>query len=105
MSRAMNATKEGGTSAEKLSAVHPDLLSLQYQAGFGNQFATAALPGALPEQNSPQNCPYGLFAEVMSGTAFTAPRSSNRRTWLYRIRPAAIHRPFRRIDNGYIVGD
>jgi len=68
--------------------------ALQYQSGFGNQFATEALPGALPAHNSPQRCPYGLYAEQLSGTAFTAPRQANRRTWLYRIRPAAGHGPF-----------
>jgi len=66
----------------------------QYQSGFGNQFATEALAGALPLQNSPQRCPYGLYAEQLSGTAFTAPRHANRRSWLYRIRPAAAHGPF-----------
>lgn len=65
-----------------------------YMNGFGNQFATEALPGALPSQNSPQRCPYGLYAEQLSGTAFTAPRHSNRRTWLYRLRPSAGHGPF-----------
>lgn len=70
---------------------------LGYQCGFGNFFSTEALAGALPGQNSPQRCPYGLYAEQISGTAFTAPRASNRRTWLYRIRPAAAHGPFRRI--------
>ena len=68
--------------------------SLQYLAGFGNQFATEALPGALPQHNSPQRCPYGLYAEQLSGTAFTAPRAANRRSWLYRIRPAAQQPPF-----------
>ncbi|MBA3478472.1 MAG: homogentisate 1,2-dioxygenase [Lautropia sp.] len=73
---------------------------LEYQSGFGNEFVTEALPGALPVgRNSPQQCPYGLYAEQLSGTAFTAPRSDNRRSWLYRIRPAAQHRPFARIDN------
>ncbi|MGH8800108.1 MAG: homogentisate 1,2-dioxygenase [Casimicrobiaceae bacterium] len=77
--------------------------ALAYQSGFGNHFATEALPGALPEgQNSPQRAPYGLYAEQMSGTAFTAPRAANRRSWLYRIRPAAVHEPFRRIANGRI---
>jgi len=67
-----------------------------YQAGFANHFATEALPGALPEgRNSPQRPPYGLYAEQLSGTAFTAPRARNRRSWLYRIRPAAMHSPFR----------
>src|ERR1700741_581704 len=68
---------------------------LRYQSGFGNHFATEALPGALPQgRNSPQRCPYGLYAEQYSGTAFTAPRHANRRSWLYRIRPAAVHGRF-----------
>ncbi|MDX2301107.1 MAG: homogentisate 1,2-dioxygenase, partial [Xanthomonadaceae bacterium] len=51
-------------------------------------------------QNSPQRCPYDLYAEQLSGTAFTAPRASNRRSWLYRIRPAAVHGPFSLIEAG-----
>ncbi|GIZ53323.1 homogentisate 1,2-dioxygenase [Noviherbaspirillum aridicola] len=79
---------------------------LRYQSGFGNEFATEALPGALPVgRNSPQRAPYGLYAEQFSGTAFTAPRSHNRRSWLYRIRPAAVHMPFRLLDSPRIVGD
>ncbi|HSC66010.1 MAG TPA: homogentisate 1,2-dioxygenase [Caldimonas sp.] len=75
-----------------------------YQSGFGNEFATEALPGALPVgRNSPQRAPYGLYAEQVSGTAFTAPRADNRRSWLYRIRPSAMHRPFERIGDGRIV--
>src|ERR1700754_2727949 len=75
--------------------------SLIYQNGFANEFGTEALEGALPEgRNSPQRCSYGLYAEQFSGTAFTAPRHSNRRSWLYRIRPAAVHGEFRRIDDG-----
>jgi len=75
-----------------------------YQSGFGNEFATEALPGALPVgQNSPQRPPYGLYAEQFSGTAFTAPRDVNRRSWLYRIRPAAVHRPFAKIENGRLT--
>jgi len=78
----------------------------QYQSGFGNSFASEALPGALPEgRNSPQRCPYGLYAEQLSGTSFTALRADNRRSWLYRIRPSAMHTPFTRIDNGRIVSD
>src|SRR5215472_15876333 len=77
--------------------------SLAYQFGFGNEFATEALEGALPVgQNSPQRAAYGLYAEQLSGTAFTAPRGANRRSWLYRIRPAAVHRPFAKIGNGRI---
>ncbi|HET6907556.1 MAG TPA: homogentisate 1,2-dioxygenase [Rhodanobacteraceae bacterium] len=67
----------------------------RYLSGFGNEHATEALPGALPvAQNSPQRVAYGLYAEQLSGTAFTAPRHANRRSWLYRIRPAAMHAPF-----------
>ncbi|KAJ3142511.1 hypothetical protein HK100_002180 [Physocladia obscura] len=67
----------------------------KYQSGFGNEFASEALEGALPEgQNSPQNCPYGLYAEQISGTAFTAPRAANQRTWFYRIRPSVSHKPY-----------
>src|SRR6185437_226956 len=67
---------------------------LRMLTGFGNHFETEALPGALPAQNSPQRCPYGLYAEQLSGTAFTAPRAANRRSWLYRIRPAAAQGQF-----------
>ncbi|HEY1140990.1 MAG TPA: homogentisate 1,2-dioxygenase [Lysobacter sp.] len=66
-----------------------------YQSGFGNEFATEAVAGALPVgRNSPQRVAHGLYAEQISGTAFTAPRHANRRSWLYRIRPAAMHGPF-----------
>jgi homogentisate 1,2-dioxygenase len=66
-----------------------------YQTGFAQEFASEALPGALPVgRNSPQRCPYGLYAEQISGAAFTAPRHSNRRSWMYRIRPGALHGAF-----------
>ncbi|OBV41589.1 homogentisate 1,2-dioxygenase [Janthinobacterium psychrotolerans] len=81
-------------------------MNASYQSGFANEFATEALPGALPaHRNSPQRAAYGLYAEQVSGTAFTAPRSHNRRSWLYRIRPAAMHRPFQRLSNGRIATD
>jgi homogentisate 1,2-dioxygenase len=64
----------------------------RYMSGFGNEFETEALPGALPlGQNSPQSCAYGLYAEQLSGTSFTAPRGVNQRSWLYRIRPSVLH--------------
>ena len=73
-------------------------MSRNYQSGFGNEFATEALPGVLPaSQNSPQKVAHGLYAEQLSGTAFTAPRSDNQRSWLYRIRPAAMHQPFAKV--------
>jgi len=71
------------------------------QLGFGGHLASEAVAGALPEgQNSPQRVPYGLYAEQLSGSAFTAPRHSNLRSWLYRIRPSVVQGPFRPIDSG-----
>jgi homogentisate 1,2-dioxygenase len=76
------------------------MATMQYQSGFGNEFATEAVPGALPlGRNSPQRVAHGLYAEQLSGTAFTAPRADNRRSWLYRILPAAVHQPFQRIEH------
>lgn len=70
-------------------------LKLEYQSGFGNEHATEALAGALPQgQNSPQRVAFGLYAEQLSGTPFTAPRHLNRRSWLYRIRPSVAQAPF-----------
>ncbi|GAA0033962.1 homogentisate 1,2-dioxygenase [Bradyrhizobium ottawaense] len=63
-----------------------------YMSGFGNGFESEAIAGALPVgRNSPQKCPYGLYAEQLSGSPFTAPRVSNERSWLYRIRPTGKH--------------
>ena len=74
-------------------------MDLRYQTGFGAHFATEAVAGALPVgQNSPQHVPFGLYAEQISGTAFTAPRHENRRSWLYRLRPSAGHGPYRPYD-------
>ncbi len=74
-----------------------------YQSGFGNSFSSEAVKGALPlGQNSPQKPPKGLYAEVLSGTAFTAPRAENRSAWLYRIRPSAAHGPYARIPGGLV---
>jgi homogentisate 1,2-dioxygenase len=67
------------------------MTTLQYQSGFGNEFTSEAIKGALPEgRNSPQRVRHGLYAELISGTAFTAPRHVNRRTWVYRHRPSAV---------------
>ena len=82
------------------------MIGAGYQSGFGNEFATEAVPGALPHgQNSPQQAPLGLYAEQLSGTAFTAPRAQNRRSWLYRIRPASQHPPFTLLANTRIASD
>jgi homogentisate 1,2-dioxygenase len=90
-------TKEAGAKAVTSKS------ALAYQTGFNNQFATEARPGALPQgRNSPQQPPLGLYAEQISGTAFTAPRAENRRTWTYRLRPSVVHKPYSRIDNGLI---
>jgi len=73
-----------------------------YMSGFGNSFETEALPGTLPVgRNSPQRCAYGLYAEQLSGSPFTAPRGTNERSWLYRIRPSVKHSGrFTKVDAG-----
>src|SRR3546814_8714415 len=70
-----------------------------YIPGFGNHISTEAVAGALPVgQNSPQRPAFGLYTEQLSGTAFTAPRHENRRSWLYRMRPTAEHPPYTRYE-------
>ena len=70
---------------------------LRYMTGFGGHFESEAVEGALPKgRNSPQRPAFGLYAEQVSGSAFTAPRNENRRSWLYRMRPTADHRLFER---------
>ncbi|CAH1799036.1 unnamed protein product, partial [Owenia fusiformis] len=76
---------------------------LKYLPGFGSEFESEdpRCPGVLPKgQNNPQKCPYGLYAEQLSGSAFTAPRESNKRSWLYRIRPSVQHKPFSNFPSG-----
>ncbi|MSQ87835.1 MAG: homogentisate 1,2-dioxygenase [Betaproteobacteria bacterium] len=75
-------------------------MKLKYQAGFGNTFQSEAVKGALPRgQNSPQRAPRGLYAEGVSGSAFTAPRADNLSAWLYKLRPSAMHRPYAPLDH------
>ena len=78
--------------------------SLAYMSGFGNSFETEALPNALPVgRNSPQKCNYGLYAEQLSGSPFTAPRATNERSWLYRIQPGVKHQGrYRKMGGGLI---
>lgn len=76
---------------------------LKYLSGFGNRHESEAVAGALPiGQNSPQRIAMGLYAEQLSGTAFTAPRARNAFSWLYRVRPSAMHGEFKRIGNGLV---
>src|SRR5919205_4299615 len=84
---------------ERTSAMMPG-----YMSGFGNSFETEALEGALPiGRNSPQKLNYGLYAEQLSGSPFTAPQATNQRSWLYRIRPSVKHSGrFARIDKGLL---
>ncbi|KAL6199107.1 hypothetical protein ACLB2K_028894 [Fragaria x ananassa] len=84
------------------------LSDLPYQSGFHNHFSSEALPGALPsDQSSPLFCPYGLYAEQLSGTSFTSPRKLNLRSWLYRIKPSVTHEPFQplRPSHGRLVSE
>jgi homogentisate 1,2-dioxygenase len=75
--------------------------TLRYTSGFGSHFETEAVGGALPKgRNSPQRPAFGLYAEQVSGSSFTSPRHENRRSWLYRMRPTADHRPFVRYEGG-----
>ena len=77
----------------------------RYSSGFNNEFSTEALPGALPVgRNAPQRVKYGLYAEQFSGSAFTVPRAQQKRTWLYRIRPSALHEPFTPRDGRLLRG-
>jgi len=77
--------------------------TLQYNSGFGSEFATEAVPGALPVgQNAPQHPPLGLYTEQLSGTPFTAPRHLNRRTWTYRIQPSVVHKPYTEFEQGLV---
>ncbi|APG85975.1 homogentisate 1,2-dioxygenase [Sinorhizobium americanum] len=81
-----------GKAEQRHGAAMGEEQSLIYMPGFGNDFETESLPGALPQgQNSPQKCSYGLYAEQLSGSPFTAPRGTNERSWLYRIRPSVRH--------------
>lgn len=73
------------------------------QSGFGNQFASEAVPGALPQgRNSPQRAPHGLYAELVSGSAFTAPRHANQRTWVYRCQPSVVGAAFEPYEQPYL---
>ncbi|XP_068653873.1 homogentisate 1,2-dioxygenase-like isoform X2 [Aristolochia californica] len=82
-------------------------VDLRYELGFGIHFSSEALSGALPQcQNNPLVCPYGLYAEQISGTAFTVPRKLNQRSWFYHIQPSVTHEPFKpREQCGHLVSE
>ncbi|KAG9446114.1 hypothetical protein H6P81_012242 [Aristolochia fimbriata] len=82
-------------------------VNLRYESGFGNHFSSEALRGALPQcQNNPLVCPYGLYAEQISGSSFTAPRKLNQRSWFYRIKPSVTHEPFKpREPSGHLISE
>src|SRR5436309_12805725 len=79
--------------------------ALRYMTGFGGHFESEAVGGALPKgRNSPQRPAFGLYTEQLSGSSFTSPRHENRRSWLYRMRPTADHRPFVAYDRAVLFG-
>src|ERR1700709_2645923 len=100
----MNAAADKVVPLRDFAPAKPD--RDRYMSGFGNEFATEAVRDTLPHgQNSPQHVAHGLYAEQISGTAFTAPRRANRRSWLYRMRPAAMHHPFEKIQSTHFHND
>ena len=100
--RARSAERMPGRSKLTQARQQRAVAAPDYMSGFGNTFETEALPGALPiGRNSPQRCAYGLYAEQLSGSPFTAPRGANERSWLYRIRPSVRHSGrFAKVDAG-----
>ncbi len=92
MGRKIPCSRKVDRAVSKAAQLAVDKAALAYMPGFGNDFETESLPGALPQgQNSPQKLNYGLYAEQLSGSPFTAPRGTNERSWLYRIRPSVRH--------------
>ncbi|KAJ3552658.1 hypothetical protein NM688_g4036 [Phlebia brevispora] len=96
----MNHITSGATAQAGFSTAHRgEKDPYRYQVGFGNSFASEAIPGTLPVgQNSPQKCKYDLYAEGINGTPFTMPRGQNERTWFYRIRPSVAHKGFTKAE-------
>lgn len=85
------------SQASSFRVIAAKMVQIKYQRGFGNHFISEAKPDSLPKfGHSPQKVNHGLYAEQLSGTAFTAARAKNQRSWLYRIRPSVIHEPFQR---------
>lgn len=79
---------------------------LKYLKGFNSYFSSEAIKDALPKiGNTPQQCPFGLYAEQLSGSAFTVPRLKNQRSWLYRMVPSCKHLPWEEIEKHRLVSD
>ncbi|KIM39361.1 hypothetical protein M413DRAFT_198003 [Hebeloma cylindrosporum] len=96
----MPLSASGATAKGAFSTRPTEKDPYQYQVGFGNLFASEAIPGVLPEgQNSPQKCKYDLYNEAMTGSSFVAPRAENLHTWIYRIRPSVAHQGFTRLPD------
>ncbi|KAJ6553584.1 homogentisate 1,2-dioxygenase [Mycena vulgaris] len=88
----------GATARTAYTTTATDKDPYHYQVGFGNRFASEAIPGVLPEgQNSPQKVKYELYAEGLTGSSFVAPRAENQSAWLYRIRPSVAHQGFTKL--------
>ncbi len=108
---AAGANGEGSSSKKRKVAAGSSASAgsgsdLSYLSGFGNGHASEALPNALPRgQNNPQRCPYKLYAEQLSGSAFTKPRAENVRSWLYRIRPSVQHAAYEPYEHKGLVSD
>src|SRR5579883_1216451 len=98
-----SGTKDSLSLKDTLSPI--DTSSIEYMCGFGNHFASEAIPDTLPfGQNSPQKVARGLYAEQLSGSPFSALRHENLRSWLYRIHPSVLHGKFLPIDSGLMRG-
>ncbi|KAL5526159.1 hypothetical protein ACEPAG_7497 [Sanghuangporus baumii] len=97
--RNYNNTSASGATAAGAYAVKPTPKDpYSYQVGFGNRFASEAIPETLPfAQNSPQKCKYDLYAEQVTATSFVAPKAEKQTAWLYRIRPAVAHQGFTKL--------
>jgi homogentisate 1,2-dioxygenase len=103
-SKAAHISEKVGSEDEVRALARERAASLSYSTGFGNEHSSEALVGALPiGRNSPQQPAFGLYTELLSGTAFTELRANTHRTWLYRIRPSIVHPPFERIDGGALL--
>ncbi|KAH9949789.1 homogentisate 1,2-dioxygenase [Amylocystis lapponica] len=90
----------GATAQSAYSTTATEKDPYQYQVGFGNRFASEAIPGTIPyAQNGPQKCKYDLYAETITGSSFMAPRASNQTAWLYRIRPSVAHKGITRLPD------